>query len=247
MDGDAGIEKGQLAQPVLDGLAIEIDAREGLRRRHKSHLRAAQRLAALARRRRAGDGQRRHRVAALKAHLVRLAAAINAQHQPIGQCVDDRDADAVEAAGNLVGVLVEFPAGVQLGHDHLGRRDALALVDVGGDAAAVVADGARAVGVQDHVDAAGVSRQRLVDGVVDHLIDHVVQARAVVGVADIHARPLAHGVQALEHLDGVGAVLASRVRRSRRLGRRRFRIRSFGRPCRGAAASPAPARPALAL
>jgi hypothetical protein len=47
--------------------------------------------------------------------------------------------------------------------------------------------------------------QRLVDGVVDHLVDHVVQARAVIGVADIHARALAHGVQALEHLDGIGA------------------------------------------
>jgi hypothetical protein len=29
--------------------------------------------------------------------------------------------------------------------------------------------------------------QRLVDGVVDHLVDHVVQAGAVIGVADIHA------------------------------------------------------------
>jgi UDP-N-acetylenolpyruvoylglucosamine reductase len=49
--------------------------------------------------------------------------------------------------------------------------------------------------------------QRLVDGVVDDLVDHVVQAGAVIGVADIHARPLAHGLQALENLDGIGAVL----------------------------------------
>ena len=48
--------------------------------------------------------------------------------------------------------------------------------------------------------------QRLVDGVVDHLIDHVMQARAVVGVADIHAGPLADGVQPLQNLDGIGAV-----------------------------------------
>ncbi len=48
--------------------------------------------------------------------------------------------------------------------------------------------------------------QRLVDGVVDDLVDHVVQARAVVGVADIHARPLANGIQALQNLDGIGAV-----------------------------------------
>ena len=49
--------------------------------------------------------------------------------------------------------------------------------------------------------------QRLVDAVVDDLVHHVVQARAIVGVADIHARTLADSLQALENLDGIGAVL----------------------------------------
>ena len=57
-----------------------------------------------------------------------------------------------------------------------------------------------------------IAGQRLVDGVVDHLIDHVVQARAVVGVADIHARPLAHGVEAFQHLDRLGAVFGRGLR-----------------------------------
>ena len=70
-----------------------------------------------------------------------------------------------------------------------------------GNAAAVVGDGHRAVGVQLHLDRVAVAGERFVDGVVDHLVDHVVQARAVVGVADIHARPLAHRVQAAQHLD----------------------------------------------
>ena len=64
-----------------------------------------------------------------------------------------------------------------------------------------------AVGIERHDDLGGVAGQRLVDGVVDHLVDHVVQARAVVGVADIHARPLAHGVEALEDLDRFRAVI----------------------------------------
>ena len=87
------------------------------------------------------------------------------------------------------------------------------VMDVGRDAAAVVAHGAGAVGVERHVDAVGIAGQRLVDRVVDDLIDHVVQARAVIGVADIHARPLAHGVEALQHLDAVGAVCRSTLRR----------------------------------
>ena len=64
----------------------------------------------------------------------------------------------------------------------------------------------RAVGVQRHRHLVGVAGQRLVDRVVDDLVDHVVQARAVVGVADIHARPLADGIQPLQNLDGIGAV-----------------------------------------
>ena len=57
------------------------------------------------------------------------------------------------------------------------------------------------------VDFGGMAGQRLVDGVVDDLVDHVVQAGAVVGVADIHARPLAHGVEALQDLDRFGVVI----------------------------------------
>ena len=55
--------------------------------------------------------------------------------------------------------------------------------------------------VQRNRDFRAVARQRLVDGVVDHLVDHVVQARAVVGVADIHAGALADRFQPLEDLD----------------------------------------------
>ena len=75
------------------------------------------------------------------------------------------------------------------------------LVDVDRDAAAVVGDGDRAVGIERDVDQVGIAGQRLVDRVVDDLEHHVVQAGAVVGVADIHARPHADGLEALENLD----------------------------------------------
>ena len=57
----------------------------------------------------------------------------------------------------------------------------------------------------------GVAGERLVDRVVDDLVDHVVQAGAVVGVADIHARPLADGVEALEDLDRFRVVIGGSV------------------------------------
>ena len=113
----------------------------------------------------------------------------------------------MQTAGNLVGVLVEFSARVQLGHDDFGRRDAFTLVDVGWDAAPVVAHRARAVGVERYNHFRGKPGERLVDGVVHHLVDHVMEAGTVIGVADIHARPLADRVEALEDLDRLGAIV----------------------------------------
>jgi hypothetical protein len=46
-----------------------------------------------------------------------------------------------------------------------------------------------------------MTRQRFVDRVVDDFVDHVMQARAVVGIADIHARALADGVESLQDPD----------------------------------------------
>ena len=135
-----------------------------------------------------------------------LAVAPDPQLQFARQRVDDGNADAVQAAGDLVGVLVEFSAGMQLRHDDFGGGNAFALVDVDGNAAAIVAHGDRAVRIEDDLDRGRVTRQRFVDGVVDDLVHHVVQAAAIVGVADIHARPLANGIETLQHPDQFRAV-----------------------------------------
>src|SRR5262249_11214079 len=73
--------------------------------------------------------------------------------------------------------------------------------------AAVVDHRARAVRIETDDDLLGIAGERLVDGVVDDLVDHVVQARAVVGIADVHARTLAHGIEALEDLDRLCVVV----------------------------------------
>ena len=139
-------------------------------------------------------------------HVMFLAVAPDAQVQEFRQGIDHRHADAMQTAGHLVGVLVELPARMQLGHDNFGGADAFFLVNAGGDAAAIVAHGAGAIGVELHVNAVGMPGQGLVHRIVHHFIDHVVQARAVIGIADIHAGALAHRIQALQHLDAVGAI-----------------------------------------
>ncbi len=138
---------------------------------------------------------------------MRLAVPPDAQFQPVRQGVDDRNPDAVQAARHLVAVLIELSARMQLGHDDLGGGHALFLVHVDGDAAAVVAHRDAVVGVDPDLNEVRMPRQRLVDAVVDGLVDHVVQAGPVIGVADIHPRSLANRVQALENLDRIGIVL----------------------------------------
>ncbi|MEY9097155.1 hypothetical protein ABIA24_000064 [Sinorhizobium fredii] len=84
-------------------------------------------------------------------------------------------------------------------------------VDIRRNAAAVIRHGAGTIGIERDGDDVGVAGQRLVDRVVDDLVDHVVQTGAIVGIADIHARPLADGVQALQHLDGIGTIFGGRA------------------------------------
>ncbi len=59
------------------------------------------------------------------------------------------------------------------------------LMQIDGDAAAVVLHGHGVVEVDGDSDVVRVAGQRLVDGVVDDLVDHVVQHGGVIGVADV--------------------------------------------------------------
>src|SRR6185312_3567869 len=98
-------------------------------------------------------------------------------------------------------------AGVQHRHHHLGGGTALLRMDVDRDSAAVVADADRTVVEDGDHHLVAIAGQRLVDRVVDHLEHHVVQAGAVISIADVHAGALAHRFQALEDLDVAGIVM----------------------------------------
>lgn len=83
---------------------------------------------------------------------------------------------------------------------------------VDGDAAAVVGDAEVTVLFEAHINPARVPGDRLVHGVVDHLGEEVVHG-FLIRAADVHARPPAHRLQALQDLDigggiGVGGICA---------------------------------------
>ena len=60
----------------------------------------------------------------------RLPSRSTSTIEPLGQRVDDRDADAVQAAGDLVALAAELAAGVEHGEHDLGRGLALVLAVV---------------------------------------------------------------------------------------------------------------------
>ena len=142
--------------------------------------------------------------------IVGPAVALDFQLQPFGKRIHHRHAHAVETAGDLVIRVVEFPAGMELRHHQLGGGALLGGMLADRNAAAVVLDRHRAVEVNGDVHAVAIARERLVDRVVDDLVDHVVKPRAVIGVADVHPGPFANGVQALQYLDAL-FVVARRI------------------------------------
>ena len=123
--------------------------------------------------------------------------------------VDDRDADAVQTAGDRVAAAAELSAGVKDRHDDLDRGLALGGVHVDRDAAAVVGGAHAAVGHERHGDGVAMAGERLVDGVVDHLVDEVVQT-PLARRADVHAGTLAYGLETLENRDVACAVCQTR-------------------------------------
>ncbi len=202
---DARVEEGELAVAMLELLEIEIDDLEGVGAGEEGDAGALLAFGC-----RANDLQRRLGLAVAEAHEMLLAVAPDGEVEPFAKRVDDRYANAMESARDLVGVVLrsvlELSAGMELGHDDLGRRHPLLGVDSGRDPAPVVLDRHRTVGIQLNEDPVAMAGERLVDGVVADLEDHVMEARTVIGVADVHAGTLAHGVEALEDLDALGAI-----------------------------------------
>ena len=153
----------------------------------------------------ADDGDLLRDGAAGELHLMDLAVLVDLHGQPLGKGIDHGCAHAVQAAGHFVAAAAELTAGVQYGKHHLQRGTTRLLLDVHGDAAAVIGDGDGVAGVDGHGDVGAVAGQRLVDGVVHDLVHQVVQA-AGTGGTDIHAGPLAHGLQTLQNLNFRGVV-----------------------------------------
>ena len=151
------------------------------------------------------DGHLLRDVTAGELHLVDLAVFVNLDLQPFGKGVDHARADAVQAAGDLVAPAAELAARVEHREHDLQRALARLRLDIHGDAAAVVTDADDVARLDRDLDVVTEAGERLVDGVVHDLIHQMVQTGRR-GRADIHARALAHRLQALEDLNLTGVI-----------------------------------------
>ena len=126
--------------------------------------------------------------------------------EPLGERIDDRDTDAVKTARDLVAVAAELAAGVELREHDRERGQALVLDHVDGDAGALVDNGDRVVGVNRDVDHVVSAGERLVDSVVDHFVDEVVQP-ARTRRSDVHPGAEPNRLEAFQDRDVLCGVI----------------------------------------
>ncbi len=82
---------------------------------------------------------------------------------------------------------------MQNGHNNFCRRNTLFVLFCR-NAASIITYTYRFIGVNDNVDLATVPRQRFVNRVVDDFKDHMVKARSVVSITNIHAWSFSYGI-----------------------------------------------------
>ncbi len=194
VDTHPGVQEAQFPQAFGQNVIVKLDIGKRFRRRAEVNGRPAAVGIAY-------HFQRHSRYTVAVELLVDLAITTNGQLQLFGEGIHYGNAHTMESAGHLVAVVVEFTTGVEHGHDHFGGGHAFFFVHVHGNTPAIVLNGHGFIRVDNHLDLGTVASQRLVDGVIHHLEDHMVQASAIIRIPDVHARALANGVQPFQHLD----------------------------------------------
>jgi len=155
----------------------------------------------------ANDGERCLGFAQVIALIVGLAFSMNGQLQGLGKGIDDRNTDTMQSSRYLVGVVIEFSACVQDGHDHFGGGSAFFRVDIDWNSTSVIRNHDGIVVFDGDLDIGAMPCQCFVDGIVHHFEHHVMKARTIIGIANIHAGTFADRIKTAQHLD-VGRIVA---------------------------------------
>ena len=197
-DPHPGREVRLLAQMVDDSLEIEIPNRKYLRIRLESNFGPG--LPAVRGRDLADLAHLALWFAALIILLVDLAVPAHDRGHFLGKRVYHRNTHAVQTAGNFVAARTEFASRVEHGEHRFQGGFFGLLMRFHRDAAAVVAHRHRAVRAQRDGNVFGEACHCLVNAVIHHLPDKVMQT-GFGRIADVHPRALADGLEPLEDGD----------------------------------------------
>ena len=122
-----------------------------------------------------------------------LAVATNSQPHFFRQGIYHRNTYTMQATRYLIAVVVKLTAGMKHSHNNFGRRNAL-VMHLCGYTPAIIKDSNCLVGVDNNAYFRAVSGQGFIYRVINHLKHHMVEAGAIVCVANIHTRALANRI-----------------------------------------------------
>jgi hypothetical protein len=119
---------------------------------------------------------------------------------PFGKGIYHRDPHTVKPPGNLIGLFVEFTPRMKLGHDQLQGADPFGGMYVYRNTPAIILHPDYVFPFQYHEDRIAVTLHGLVHRIVHHFVYQMMKPVDACG-PNIHTRPLAYGLNALEDLD----------------------------------------------
>ena len=165
---NALVQESQLTQPMLERIEAVDRRRENIRVRQEMYLGTGfLRIA--------DDLQRALGGAAGKRNRMDLAIALDLNIHERAQSVYDRNTNAMQAAGYLIAIAAELTARMQHGQNNLNSRLA-AFVHINRDTAPIIDNSDAVILMNGHVYIRTVASQGLINGVVDNLIDEMMQA-----------------------------------------------------------------------
>src|SRR3989338_268509 len=108
--------------------------------------------------------------------MIRLPVALYLNLKPLGKGIDYAHPHTVQAAGNLIGLVVKFPPGMQGSQNQLYCRLFLGLMNIHRDAAAVITNTDTVIRMHRYIYFGTIACQRFIYRVVHHFENQMMQA-----------------------------------------------------------------------
>ena len=111
----------------------------------------------------------------------------------------------MQSARNLVGILVEFPAGMQYTHDNFGCRSFglmfVIQLDADRNPAPIIRHRNRIIGMNGDHNIVTMAGKRLVNRVIDNFENHMMETGTIRSITNVHSRAFANSFQSFQLLN----------------------------------------------